>query len=89
MTLNAQQKSEIVSEYKRSDGDTGSTEVQVALLTARIKYLTEHFQTHIHDHHSRQGLLRLVSQRRRLLDYLRSGDVGRYRELIGRLGLRR
>lgn len=89
MTLNAQQKSEIVSEYKRSDGGTGSTEVQVALLTARIKYLTEHFQTHIHDHHSRQGLLRLVSQRRRLLDYLRSGDVGRYRELIGRLGLRR
>jgi len=89
MTLNAQQKSEIVSEYKRSDGDTGSTEVQVALLTARIKYLTEHFQTHIHDHHSRQGLLKLVSQRRRLLDYLRSVDVARYRELIGQLGLRR
>ena len=68
MTLTAQQKSEIVTEHQRSDDDTGSTEVQVALLTARIKYLTEHFQTHIHDHHSRQGLLRLVSQRRRLLD---------------------
>ena len=68
MTLTAQRKSEIVTEYQQSEGDTGSTEVQVALLTARIKYLTEHFQTHIHDHHSRQGLLRLVSQRRRLLD---------------------
>lgn len=89
MTLSAQQKSEIVTEYQRSEGDTGSTEVQVALLTARIKYLTEHFQTHIHDHHSRQGLLKLVSQRRRLLDYLRKCDVMRYRELIGRLGLRR
>ncbi len=89
MTLTAQQKSEIVTEHQRSDDDTGSTEVQVALLTARIKYLTEHFQTHIHDHHSRQGLLRLVSQRRRLLDYLRKCDVGRYRTLIGRLGLRR
>ena len=89
MTLTAQQKSEIVTEHQRSDDDTGSTEVQVALLTARIKYLTEHFQTHIHAHHSRQGLLRLVSQRRRLLDYLRKCDVGRYRALIGRLGLRR
>ena len=89
MPLTAQQKSEIVTEHQRSDDDTGSTEVQVALLTARIKYLTEHFQTHIHDHHSRQGLLRLVSQRRRLLDYLRKCDVGRYRALIGRLGLRR
>ncbi len=89
MTLTAQRKSEIVTEYQQSEGDTGSTEVQVALLTARIKYLTEHFQTHIHDHHSRQGLLRLVSQRRRLLDYLRKCDVGRYRALIGRLGLRR
>ncbi|MGK0169683.1 MAG: small subunit ribosomal protein S15 [Gammaproteobacteria bacterium] len=89
MTLNAQMKSEIVAEYRRTDSDTGSTEVQVALVTARIKYLTEHFQTHIHDHHSRQGLLKLVSQRRRLLDYLRKCDVGRYRDLIGRLGLRR
>ena len=89
MTLNAQQKSEIVSEYQRSDGDTGSTEVQVALLSARIQSLTGHFHTHSHDHHSRQGLLRLVSQRRSLLDYLRKCDVGRYRELIGRLGLRR
>jgi len=89
MTLTAQQKAEIVSEYQRSEGDTGSAEVQVALVTARIKYLTEHFQTHIHDHHSRQGLLKLVSQRMRMLDYLRGTDVGRYRELIGRLGLRR
>ena len=89
MTLSAEQKSEIVDEYKRAPNDTGSPEVQAALLTARIKYLTEHFQTHIHDHHSRQGLLKLVSQRRSLLDYLRSKDVTRYRELISRLGLRR
>ena len=89
MTLSAQNKAEIVTEYQRSEADTGSTDVQVALLTARIKSLTGHFQTHIHDHHSRQGLLKLVSQRRRLLDYLRKTDVGRYRELIARLGLRR
>ena len=89
MTLNVQQKAEIVSEYKRGDSDTGSAEVQVALLSARIKTLTEHFRTHIHDHHSRQGLLKMVSRRRRLLDHLKRTDVERYRELIGRLGLRK
>ncbi|MBT6275668.1 MAG: 30S ribosomal protein S15 [Chromatiales bacterium] len=89
MTLNVQQKAEIVAEYKRGDSDTGSAEVQVALLSARIKTLTEHFRTHIHDHHSRQGLLKMVSRRRRLLDHLKRTDVERYRELIGRLGLRK
>ncbi len=89
MSLNAVQKDEIVREYQRAEGDTGSPEVQVALLSARIKHLTEHFRTHIHDHHSRQGLLKMVSQRRKLLDYLRSKDVDRYRALISRLGLRR
>ena len=89
MTLNVQEKSDIVSRFRRAPEDTGSPEVQVALLTARIQYLTDHFKTHIHDRHSRQGLLRLVSKRRRLLDYLRRVDHGRYRSLIGDLGLRR
>lgn len=89
MVLNTQQKSEIVSEYRRGSGDTGSAEVQVALLTARITDLSEHFKTHVKDHHSRQGLLRLVNQRRKLLDYLRKTDIDRYRDLIGRLGLRK
>ncbi|MCH9671076.1 MAG: 30S ribosomal protein S15 [Gammaproteobacteria bacterium] len=89
MSLDAQQKAEIVSEYGKGPNDTGSTEVQVALLSSRIRYLTEHFRDHIHDHHSRQGLLKMVSQRRKLLDYLRSNDVGRYREVISRLGLRK
>ncbi len=89
MTLSAQQKTDIVSRFRRGPDDTGSPEVQVAILTARIRYLTEHFKTHIHDRHSRQGLLRLVSKRRRLLDYLRRADHGRYRTLIGDLGLRR
>ncbi|NKC13539.1 MAG: 30S ribosomal protein S15 [Gammaproteobacteria bacterium] len=89
MTLNVQQKAEIVADYKRGENDTGSAEVQVALLSARIKTLTEHFRAHIHDHHSRQGLLKMVSRRRRLLDHLKRKDVGRYRELIGKLGLRR
>ena len=89
MTLSVQQKADIVSRHQRGPGDTGSPEVQVAILTARIQYLTEHFKTHIHDRHSRQGLLRLVSKRRRLLDYLRRVDHGRYRTLIGGLGLRR
>jgi small subunit ribosomal protein S15 len=89
MSLNVENKSQIVSEYQRTPGDTGSAEVQVALLSARIKTLTEHFKTHIHDHHSRQGLLKMVSRRRRLLDHLRRTDVERYRTLIGRLGLRR
>ncbi|HEY7841011.1 MAG TPA: 30S ribosomal protein S15 [Gammaproteobacteria bacterium] len=89
MVLNTQQKSDIVSEYRRGSGDTGSPEVQVALLTARITDLSEHFKTHVKDHHSRQGLLRLVNQRRKLLDYLRKTDIDRYRDLIGRLGLRK
>ena len=89
MSLNAVQKEEVVKQYQLSDTDTGSPEVQVALLTKRIEYLTEHFRAHIHDHHSRQGLLKMVSQRRKLLDYLKSKNVERYRGLIARLGLRR
>ena len=89
MALTAQSKSDIVEEYKRAPSDTGSPEVQVALLTARITYLTEHFKIHSHDHHSRQGLLKMVSQRRKLLDYLKRTDIDRYRDLISRLGLRR
>jgi small subunit ribosomal protein S15 len=89
MSFNAEAKSKIVEEYKRSESDTGSPEVQVALLTARIRYLTDHFKTHKGDHHSRRGLLRLVNQRRSLLDYLKKKDIERYRDLIGRLELRR
>ena len=89
MTLSVADKAEIVSEYKTGDSDTGSTEVQVALLSARIRTLTDHFKTHIHDHHSRQGLLKMVSRRRRLLDHMKRKDVERYRDLIGRLGLRK
>lgn len=89
MALTVADRQAIIEEHKRSDNDTGSTEVQVALLTARIKDLTEHFKTHIHDHHSRQGLLRLVNQRRSLLDYLKRKDIQRYRDLIAKLGLRK
>jgi small subunit ribosomal protein S15 len=89
MTVSAEQKKEIVEKYQRGAGDTGSPEVQVALLTARITDLTEHFKVHKHDHHSRQGLVRLVNSRRKLLDYLKKKDVERYRTLIGSLGLRR
>ena len=89
MSINAETKSKVVSEFKRSESDTGSPEVQVALLTARIQHLTGHFKTHKHDHHSRRGLLRLVNQRRSLLDYLKKKDIQRYRDLIQRLGLRR
>lgn len=89
MAFNQQQKSEVIDQYRRKPGDTGSTEVQIALLTARITDLSDHFKTHTKDHHSRQGLLRLVNQRRKLLDYLRNKDIGRYRDLIGRLGLRK
>lgn len=81
-------KAKIVAEYRRSDNDTGSPEVQVALLTARIVELTEHFKTHAKDHHSRRGLLKMVSRRRKLLDYLKSKDLAAYKALIGRLGLR-
>lgn len=79
----------IIKEYQQDANDTGSTNVQVALLTARIKHLTEHFKTHKKDHHSRRGLLRLVSQRKKLLTYLRSNDVNAYADLISRLGLRK
>jgi small subunit ribosomal protein S15 len=82
-------KNGIISQFRRHTGDTGSPEVQVALLTKRIEYLTEHFKSHAKDHHSRRGLLMLVGQRRRLLEYLRQKDVARYRALIERLGLRR
>lgn len=89
MSLNAQQKAAIVAEYAVKEGDTGSPEVQVALLTTQINHLQGHFKEHIHDHHSRRGLLRMVSQRRKLLDYLKRKDVARYTALIGKLGLRR
>lgn len=89
MALSQQQKAEIMNEYQVGPGDTGSPEVQVALLTAQITDLSDHFKAHKKDHHSRQGLLRMVNHRRKLLDYLRQKDINRYRELIGRLGLRK
>ena len=89
MALTAADKAAIVEEYAIQKGDTGSPEVQVALATARIKDLSPHFKEHIHDHHSRQGLLRLVNSRRKLLDYLKRNDVERYRALIKSLGLRK
>ncbi|MUM76064.1 30S ribosomal protein S15 [Pseudodesulfovibrio sp. F-1] len=89
MVMTAEDKQKIVEEYKTCEGDTGSPEVQVALLTARIQYLTEHFKTHKKDFHSRTGLLKMVGQRRKLLKYLQNKDVQRYRDLIGRLGLRK
>ncbi|WP_440996939.1 30S ribosomal protein S15 [Arhodomonas sp. SL1] len=89
MSLTAEQKQEIVKDFARSDGDTGSPEVQVALLTARIQHLTQHFQSHKQDHHSRRGLLKLVSQRRKLLDYLKRKDRSRYQTVVQRLGLRK
>ena len=89
MALDAAVKNKIISEYATSEGDTGSPEVQVAMLTHRIKDLTEHLKEHKHDHHSRRGLLLLVGRRRRLLQYMQRTDIGRYRALIERLGLRR
>jgi small subunit ribosomal protein S15 len=89
LALDAGTKQRIMSEYATTEGDTGSPEVQVAMLTQRIKDLTEHLKEHKHDHHSRRGLLILVGQRRRLLQYLQRTDIGRYRSLIERLGLRR
>ena len=89
MSVNTTQKAQLVKDYQRGTGDTGSPEVQVALLTARITDLTEHFKTHVKDHHSRRGLLRMVSRRRKLLDYLKRADVDKYRQLIDRLGLRK
>jgi small subunit ribosomal protein S15 len=89
MPLSVEQKQEIIKQYGRGQADTGSPEVQVALLSARISELTEHFGTHHKDHHSRRGLLKLVNQRRQLLDYLKRTDPDRYQDVITRLGLRR
>ena len=89
MTLTKDEKTQLIQEHARSEGDTGSAEVQVAVLTKRISDLTDHLKTHAHDHHSRRGLLMLVGQRRRLLKYLQKSDLDRYRGLIKELGLRR
>ena len=89
MSLTTVKKAGIIDKYQRDRGDPGSPEVQVALLTARITQLTDHFQSHKHDHHSRRGLLRMVNQRRKLLDYLKGKSQGRYKDLISSLGLRR
>ncbi|HEY0840830.1 MAG TPA: 30S ribosomal protein S15 [Vulgatibacter sp.] len=89
MALLKDRKQELVGKFARKEGDTGSPEVQVALLTERIQYLTEHFKTHAKDHHSRRGLLKLVGQRRRLLDYLKAKDLNRYKTLIEQLGIRK
>jgi small subunit ribosomal protein S15 len=87
--ISSEVKKQVIEDFRLSEADTGSSEVQVALLTKRIGQLSDHFQSHKKDHHSRRGLLKIVSQRRRLLDYLKSNDIGRYRSLIERLGLRR
>ena len=87
--LATERKQEIIEKFKAHEGDTGSPEVQIALLSERITYLTDHFRTHKKDHHSRRGLLKIVGQRRRLLDYLKSKDVERYRTVIKELGIRR
>ena len=89
MVLFAEQKNEIITKFKAHEDDTGSTEVQVALLSERISYLTDHFKVHTKDHNSRRGLLKLVGQRRRLLNYLKNRDIERYRSLIQRLGIRK
>jgi small subunit ribosomal protein S15 len=89
MSITTEGRARIVSEFQRAKGDTGSPEVQIALLTARINELTEHFKTHVKDFHSRRGLLRLVSRRRKLLDYLKRSDTDQYRKVLDRLGLRK
>ncbi len=89
MALSVDRTAEIITKYKRSESDTASPEVQIALLTARIRHLTQHFRTNAKDHHSRRGLLKLVGKRRRMLDYLKSRDVDRYREIIGALNIRK
>ena len=89
MAITTAQKAQLVTDYQRGKSDTGSPEVQIALLTARINDLTGHFKSHVKDHHSRRGLLRMVSRRRKLLDYLRRSDVDRYRQVIESLGLRK
>jgi small subunit ribosomal protein S15 len=89
MSMSAEQKAAIIGDYQQAKSDTGSPEVQVALLSHQISHLTEHFKKHIHDHHSRRGLLKMVNQRRNLLDYLKSKNQQRYKDLIAKLGLRR
>lgn len=89
MVMNAEDKFKVIDEYKTHEGDTGSPEVQVALLTNRINYLTDHFKVHSKDFHSRTGLLKLVGQRRKLLNYLKNKDINRYRTLIAKLGIRK
>ncbi len=89
MTLSRDGKTDLIATFRTHASDTGSPEVQIALLTRRIEHLTDHFKTHAKDHHSRQGLLKMVGKRRRLLDYLRQKDVERYQQIIGRLGLRK
>jgi len=89
VVMTAEDKAKVIDEHKQHEGDTGSPEVQIALLTARITYLTDHFKTHAKDFHSRTGLLKLVGQRRKLLNYLKSTDIQRYRDLIAKLGLRK
>lgn len=89
MSITAEEKAKVIKDYGTKEGDTGSPEVQVAILTSRITTLTEHFKTHKKDNHGRRGLLKMVAQRRKLLDYLKSKDEARYRDLIGRLGIRR
>jgi small subunit ribosomal protein S15 len=89
MSITARRKAEVIRTYAKKSGDTGSPEVQVAILSERINNLTEHFKTHVKDNHSRRGLLKLVSQRRQLLDYLKRTDEGRYKALIDKLGIRR
>ncbi|MBW1992320.1 MAG: 30S ribosomal protein S15 [Deltaproteobacteria bacterium] len=89
MALDAEQKKEIIDRFRLHESDTGSPEVQVAILSERINYLTDHFKTHAKDHHSRRGLIKLVGQRRRLLNYLKRKDIDRYRALIEQLGLRK
>jgi small subunit ribosomal protein S15 len=89
LSTTKEQKSELINSYRVHDSDTGSPEVQIALLSNRITYLTEHFKTHAKDHHSRRGLLKLVGRRRRLLDYLKKTDVTRYRSIIDKLGIRK
>jgi small subunit ribosomal protein S15 len=89
LTTTKQQKTDLISQYRTHDEDTGSPEVQIALLSSRITYLTEHFKTHAKDHHSRRGLLKMVGRRRRLLDYLKKTDLERYRTVIDKLGIRK
>ncbi len=89
MSLQVAQKAQVVKQHQRAGNDTGSPEVQIAILSDRIEYLTEHFKTHAKDHHSRQGLLKIVGRRRRLLDYLKDADPERYRDIIRKLGIRK